>query len=324
MIAPVGHYLVTGCAGFVGSHLVDSVLARGDSVIGVDSFTDYYERQTKEANVAEARESSTFELVEADLGTATLDHLFQGVDGVFHLAARPGVRESWGESFDVYVRDNVVASQRVFEAAARTGVRVVFASSSSVYGDAEQHPTTEEAPFRPRSPYGVTKVAAEQLAAAYGRTLDLDAVALRLFTIFGPRQRPDMAVSRILTALLQGLPFRVFGSGTQSRDFTFIEDAVAAALVAMERAPHGAVYNVGGGSEISLSEVIALAEALADARLDTLVEAEANGDVRRTAADTGRIRSDLGWSPTTSFEEGLQRQLNWTAALVSPFGQAVP
>lgn len=312
MDLPVGRYLVTGCAGFVGSHLVDALLKRGDAVLGIDSFSDYYSREAKEANLSAARESLAFELLEADLAETQLAPALAGVDGVFHFAARPGVRASWGDSFPAYVRDNLVVTQRLLEAAAHAAVRVVFASSSSVYGDAETHPTPEEVPFQPRSPYGVTKVACEHLAAAYARTLGLDVVVLRFFTVFGPRQRPDMAIGRILTGLVTGSPFDLLGNGAQSRDFTYVRDAVDAAILAMEGAPSGAVYNVGGGCEASLLEVIELAEKLAGASLDVAVQGKAEGDVRRTSADTKRIRATLAWAPTTGLERGLRQQLEWT------------
>jgi nucleoside-diphosphate-sugar epimerase len=245
----------------------------------------------------------------ADLAATELEPLVEGVDGIFHLAARAGVRGSWGEAFDAYVRENVLVTQRVFEAAARAGVRVVFASSSSVYGDAERLPTPESVRPQPISPYGVTKLACEQLADAYLRSAGLDAVVLRYFTVYGPRQRPDMAFARIIAALRDGTPFEVFGSGSQSRDFTFVADAVSATEAAMAHGLTGAVYNVGGGTEASLADVIAMLEALSARRLDIRHASEARGDVRRTAADTAAIRRDLGWAPTTTLQEGLAAQL---------------
>jgi UDP-glucuronate 4-epimerase len=304
----MSRYLVTGCAGFLGSHLVEALLERGDEVVGVDAFTDYYSRGTKEENLRQAQDRG-LSLVELDLAEAALQPLIQDVSGVFHLAAQPGVRGSWGDSFAVYVRDNILATARLLEAAARAGVRVVLASTSSVYGNAEAYPTPEDAVPRPVSPYGVTKLACEQLARTYTDCFGLEAVALRYFTVYGPRQRPDMAFARIVSALLEQKPFHVFGTGGQSRDFTFVADAVSATLAAMELAPAGRVYNVGGGSETSLRDVIALAERLADLRLDARYEEAAVGDVRRTSADTTLIRADLGWSPQTSLEQGLALQI---------------
>ncbi|MGH3034536.1 MAG: NAD-dependent epimerase/dehydratase family protein [Gaiellaceae bacterium] len=302
-------YLVTGCAGFLGSHLVEALLGRGDEVVGVDSFSDYYAREKKEANLEEAQDRGGLSFVELDLAEGALPPLVQDVDGVFHLAAQPGVRGSWGDSFAVYVRDNILATARLFEAAAPAGVRVVMASTSSVYGNAEAYPTREDAVPRPISPYGVTKLACEQLAGTYAECFGLEVVALRYFTVYGPRQRPDMAFARIVSALLGGKAFHVFGTGEQSRDFTFVADAVSATLAAMELAPAGRIYNVGGGSETSLRDVIALGERLSGRRLDVRYEPSAAGDVRRTSADTTRIRSELAWRPQSALEEGLAAQL---------------
>jgi nucleoside-diphosphate-sugar epimerase len=307
----MGRYVVTGCAGFVGSHLAASLLDRGDEVLGVDSFTDYYARSLKEENLANLRERDAFSFGEADLAEDALEPLVEGADGVFHLAAQPGVRGSWGSTFAVYVRDNVVATQRLFEVASRLSVKVVFASSSSVYGDAEAYPTPEETPPRPISPYGVTKLGCEHLAAAYHRGFGLDVVGLRYFTVYGPRQRPDMAFTRITTAVVGGQRFHVFGTGEQSRDFTYVADAVAATIASMDHGPSWAVYNVGGGQEASLRDVIGMCEELSDRRLDVVYDEAMAGDVRRTAADTARIRRDLGWTPETGLEDGLRAQLDW-------------
>ena len=313
----MSRYLVTGCAGFVASHLVEALLARGDSVVGVDSFTDYYARETKEANLDGFRRDPRFELVEDDLASAPLERYVDGVRGIFHLAAQAGVRGSWGDSFSVYVRDNVVATQRLFEAAAGAGVRVVFASSSSVYGNAESYPTTEAVRPRPISPYGVTKLACEHLAHAYADSLRLDFIALRYFTVYGPRQRPDMAFTRICKAILTGDRFSVYGSGEQTRDVTYVADAVTATLAVMASAPAGAVYNVGGGSETSLIDVIRTAERLAARKLEISFEETMAGDVRRTAADTTLIRQDVAWQPRTTLEEGLANQIAWAETSAS-------
>jgi nucleoside-diphosphate-sugar epimerase len=305
----VSRYLVTGCAGFLGSHVAEALLRRGDEVVGVDAYTDYYPRSVKEANIEEALKEPSLSFVEFDLAEGALAPLLADVDGVFHLAAQPGVRGSWGDSFAVYVRDNILATQRLLEAAAHAGVRVVMASTSSVYGNAEAYPTGEDASPRPISPYGVTKLACESLARTYGESFGLRVVALRYFTVYGQRQRPDMAFARIISALLGGTPFHLFGTGEQSRDFTYIGDAVEATLAAMEGGPAGRIYNVGGGSETTLREVISLCEDLTGRSLDVRYEPSAPGDVRRTAADASLIRSELGWTPRTSLEEGLAAQL---------------
>jgi UDP-glucuronate 4-epimerase len=311
-------YLVTGCAGFIGSRLAEALLDAGETVVGVDAFTDYYAPELKEANVERLVAQPGFTLVRADLVEEPLEPLLEGCAGVFHLAAQPGVRGSWGDSFASYARANLLATQRVVEAAASVRVRVVLASSSSVYGEAERHPTHEDTPPRPISPYGVTKLGCEHLAHAYASVRALDAVVIRYFTVYGPGQRPDMAFTRIIRAVVTGEPFYMYGSGEQSRDVTYVDDAVGATVQAMERAPAGAVYNVGGGTETSLLEVIALVEELAGRRLDARHKAAAAGDVRRTAADTTRIRAALGWEPATSLEDGLSAQLEWAAGTVAP------
>jgi UDP-glucuronate 4-epimerase len=300
-------HVVTGAAGFIGSHLTEALLAAGHEVRAIDAFTDYYDSAVKEQNAA------AFPVERLDLAADPLD--FSDADGVFHLAGQPGVR-SFGVRFPLYVRHNVLASQRVFEAAARDGVRVVFASSSSVYGEAERFPTPEETPPAPLSPYGITKLTCEHLARASARSLGLDAVVLRYFNAFGPRQRPDMAFTRIATALAEGRPFELYGDGMQSRGFTYVADVVSATVAAMERGRSG-TYNVGGGTEASLLETIALFERLAGRPLEVAVGPPVPGDQRRTSADTTRIRSDLGWQPQVSLEEGLQAQWEWVSGRVA-------
>jgi nucleoside-diphosphate-sugar epimerase len=307
----MARYVVTGAAGFIGSHLVSTLLDDGGAVVGVDAFTDYYARELKEENLSAARGRGGFDFVERDLAEATLEDVVDGAEGIFHLAAQPGVRGSWGESFARYAHDNVVATQRVLETASKAGVRVVVVSSSSIYGNAEAYPTSEEVRPRPISPYGVTKLCCETLARAYAESAALDHVVLRYFTVYGPRQRPDMAYTRIVRALADGATFTVFGTGEQSRDVTYVGDAVAATVAAMTRGVGGATYNVGGGSETSLREAIAVCERLSGARLDVVYAGVAAGDVRRTAADTSRARRDLAWEPRTSVEEGLRAQLEW-------------
>ena len=310
-------YLVTGAAGFIGSHLSEALLERGDRVLGLDAFTDYYARADKEANLAGLREHPGFTLVEEDLNSADLPSLIAGSDGVFHLAGQPGVRGSFGDTFSTYLSDNLMATQRVFETAGRAGRRVVYASSSSVYGNAKSYPTTERSPVRPVSPYGVTKLCCEHLADSYADVLDLDAIGMRYFTVYGPRQRPDMATERICRALLSGDRFEVFGTGEQSRDVTYVLDAVSATMALMDRAPGRGVYNIGGGSETTLREIIETCERLSGRKLDAGYGEPAAGDVRRTAADCSLIREHVGWQPATGLEQGLQAQLDHVAA--TPF-----
>jgi UDP-glucuronate 4-epimerase len=298
----MSRYVVTGAAGFIGSHVADALLARGDDVVGIDSFTDYYDPTRKEQN------AGAFEVHRLDLADDDLD--LDGVQGVFHLAAQAGVRPSF-EHFDVYLRRNVLATQRLLESASAAGARVVFASSSSVYGDAERYPTPEEAELRPISPYGITKLAAERLVAAY----PVDAVVLRYFTVYGPRQRPDMGFSLLIDALLEDREFELFGD--PSRSFTFVGDVVEATIAAMERAPAGAVYNVGGGEEATLRNAIALLERVSGRTARVRQGERARGDARRTAADVRRIGDELGWSPSTSLENGLRAQWSWAADRVA-------
>jgi nucleoside-diphosphate-sugar epimerase len=297
-------YVVTGAAGFIGSHLVETLHAAGHEVVPVDCFTDYYDPALKEQNAA------GFEVSRLDL--AADDLALDGFDGVFHLAGQPGVRPSFSE-FDTYVRRNIIATQKVFESAVRSGTRVVFASSSSVYGDAESYPTPEDAVPQPISPYGITKHACEELAFAY----KLDAVLLRYFTVYGPRQRPDMAFARIVDALARGAAFELYGDGSQSRSFTYVADAVAATVAAMERAPERSLYNVGGGTEATMREAIATVEGVSGRTLDVVEKPVVAGDVRRTSADTTRIERDLGWRATTELADGLRAQWEWASVRVA-------
>ncbi|MFN0154654.1 MAG: NAD-dependent epimerase/dehydratase family protein [Gaiella sp.] len=298
-------YLVTGAAGFIGSHLAEEVRAAGHELRCVDSFNDYYAPQLKALNAA------TLDVERLDLATCDLEPLLDGVDGVYHLAAQAGVRASWGDTFDGYLRNNLQVTQRLFGAAAERGVRVVFSSSSSVYGNAATYPTAEDGPTVPVSPYGVTKLACEGLAAAYRESFGLDVVTLRYFTVYGPRQRPDMGFTRMLAALAAGSSYGVYGDGHQARDFTYVSDAVSANVLAMAAAPSGAIYNVGGGSEVELLDAIAVAETVAVRSLRIRFEEQAPGDARRTAADTSRIRSELAWRPTVPLADGLAAQWEW-------------
>jgi nucleoside-diphosphate-sugar epimerase len=301
-------YVVTGAAGFIGSHLAEALVEQGHDVLGVDCFTDYYDPALKEQNAADLN------VARVDLAEEELD--LAGVDGVFHLAGQPGVR-SFGDVFEDYVRRNLLATRRVFETAAASGVRVVFASSSSVYGEAERYPTPEETQPRPISPYGITKLGCELLANAYAKGFGLEAVVLRYFTVYGPRQRPDMALARIVDALARDASFELYGDGLQSRSFTFVADAVEATVAAMDNAPAGALYNVGGGAEATVREVIATLEGVAGRTLDVVERPAAAGDVRRTSADTTRIENDLGWRATTSLEDGLRAQWEWASVRVA-------
>jgi UDP-glucuronate 4-epimerase len=299
--------IVTGGAGFIGSHLVERLSAAGHDVVAVDCFTDYYDPALKRENARD------FEVVRVDLADEPLHDLVSGADGIFHLAGQPGVR-SFGDVFPVYVRRNLVVTDRIFSAAAASGTRVVFASSSSVYGDSERYPTPESAVPLPISPYGITKLACEHLARAYSKAFGLDVVALRYFTVYGPRQRPDMAFTRLVRALAGSETFEIYGDGGQARSFTYVGDAIEATVSVMDRAPSGAVYNVGGGTEATIREVIAALERLAGRKLVLRQRPPVPGDVRRTSADTTRIRREIGWQPRVSLEEGLRAQWEWGLA----------
>ena len=304
--------LVTGVAGFVGSHLAERLLAEGWRVVGVDAFTDYYPRAEKEENVAVAAESPDFELVEADLSSAPLEPLLRGRPAIFHLAAQPGVRGSFGDGFPTYLRDNLLATQRLFEAACEAGcARVVWASSSSVYGDAAAYPCREhETPTAPRSPYGMTKRACEDLAGIY-RLQGLDAVGLRYFTVYGPRQRPDMAIRRLCEAALSRTSFPIYGEGDQIRDFTYVADVVDATVRAVQADAPPPILNVGGSESATLLHVIETICELAQHEIELDRRPVQRGDVRRTGADASLARASLGWEPQVRLKEGLAATVAW-------------
>jgi nucleoside-diphosphate-sugar epimerase len=304
--------VVTGAAGFIGSTLVDRLLADGHTVVGLDAFTDYYPVDQKRANVAAALDHDAFRLVEDDLRTTSLDELLDGAEAVFHQAAQPGVRLSWS-AFARYVDDNVLATQRLLEAAqGRTGVRIVYASSSSVYGPALAYPTAETAVPQPHSPYGVTKLAGEHLTRTYAANWGVHTVALRYFTVYGPRQRPDMAIHRLIEAALGGGTFPLLGDGSQVRDFTYVDDIVDANVrAATADIDPGAVLNVAGASSWSMHEVIELVERLTGRPVELEHLDAARGDVHRTGGDTTQAEALLGWRATTDLEVGVQRQVAW-------------
>jgi UDP-glucuronate 4-epimerase len=307
--------LVTGCAGFIGSHLTESLLGDGHDVLGVDCFNDNYDRSQKLANLRNALDFETFRFARSDLADTDAARLLDGRDTVFHLAAEPGVRSSWGARFDVYLRNNVAATQRLLEAAlGRRDLRFVYASSSSVYGDAETLPTPEDALPRPLSPYGVTKLGAEQLCLLYHVNHGLQAVALRYFSVYGPRQRPDMAFNRFCLASLTDEPVTLFGNGWQTRDFTYVADVVAATrAAALADAAPGRVYNVGGGSRVSIRGALQVLAAVSGRRLDVQFEPREHGDAANTGADITHARGDLGFAPRTSLEAGLLAEYEWMA-----------
>ena len=309
--------VVTGAAGFVGSHLCRALLDAGHEVIGVDCFTDYYARSAKEAHLTGLRGRPHFWLVEADLLTMRLEPVLDGAEYVFHLAGQPGVRASWGADFETYARQNVLVTQRLLEACRGLSVgKLVYASSSSVYGDDTPLPMHEQALPRPLSPYGVTKLAAEQLCHLYAANHGVPATAVRYFTVYGPRQRPDMGFHRFLKAAISGSPITVYGDGEQTRDFTFVGDAVAATILAGARGVPGRAYNIGGGSRVSINHVLDLIAEISGRPIDIRREPSQKGDMRDTYADTSLARADLGFSPTTSLKDGLTAEYHWL--LTSP------
>ena len=304
--------VVTGAAGFIGSHLSERLVERGATVVGIDCFTDFYAPAIKAANLDGLQSDPNFELAVRDLAEDPLDDLLEGADGIVHLAAQAGVRGSFGGGFETYVRNNVLATQRLFEAAGDTGVtRVVYASSSSVYGTATTFPTTESSPRMAVSPYGMTKGATEDLAAVYQRTRGLEPVGLRYFTAFGPRQRPDMAFSRFFVRALTGEPIPVYGTGRQIRDFTYVDDIVAGTIAALERGVPGRAYNLGGGTPIALLDVIETIGELVGEEPQLTFHDAPIGEADRTGADCGLAERELGWTPAFSLREGLQAQLEW-------------
>ena len=309
--------VVTGCAGFIGSHLTEALLEDGHTVLGIDCFNDNYPRADKYGNLARAGGHERFRLLTADLVSADADALLEGADVVFHLAGEPGVRASWGPRFDRYTHHNVQATQRLLEAARETGVKFVYASSSSVYGDALTLPTHEDETPRPLSPYGVTKLAAEHLCVLYGEEHGVDTVALRYFSVYGPRQRPDMAFRRFCEAIVEGRPIEVFGDGRQTRDFTFVGDIVDATRAAAQAdTPTGRVYNIGGGNRTSLRCALEVLAGIAGRPLDIRHHGRESGDVMDTGADTTRAERELGFSPRTSLADGLAAELEWVRAPV--------
>jgi nucleoside-diphosphate-sugar epimerase len=304
--------LVTGAAGFIGSTLAELLVDAGHDVTGIDCFLDYYPREAKERNLESLRASPRFRLVEASLVDTDLAPLVSGVDWVFHQAAQAGVRSSWGDDFRIYSDNNVFATQRLLEACRATSLKkFVYASSSSIYGDSEDLPSRETSTPKPVSPYGVSKLAAEHLAWLYWKNYGLPTVSLRYFTVYGPRQRPDMAFHRFINSVMDDEPIVLYGDGEQSRDFTFVADIAEANVAAAASNAVGSVYNLGGGSRTTVNEVIATIGGLVgrEPRVDR--REVQKGDVKHTAADTSAARRDIGFAPRVTLAEGLARQVKW-------------
>lgn len=310
--SPRGRALVTGAAGFVGSHLAQHAGEAGYDVIAVDSLTPYYDTQLKKES-AETLLDAGIEFLEGDLRELDLSQLLSGVDVVFHQAGQPGVRASWADGFDDYIDANIKLTQKLLEASRGADLRrFVYASSSSVYGQAETYPVAEADPARPYSPYGVTKLAAEQLCSLYAANWGVPTVSLRYFTVFGPRQRPDMAFNRLIDAVLHAEPFPLMGDGNQVRDFTYVDDVAEANLLAAERdLEPGRVFNIAGGSTTTLWDVIQMVEDVAGAKVPLQHLPAQPGDVRKTSGSIERARTELGWSPQTDLRAGIERQFAW-------------
>jgi UDP-glucose 4-epimerase len=307
--------LVTGVAGFIGSTLAGRLLDRGDEVVGIDCFTDYYPRAIKELNLAGLRTNPRFRFVEDTLQATDMAPLLDGVTHVFHLAAQAGVRKSWGRDFQVYTVNNIEATQVLLEACVGRPIeRLVYASSSSVYGDDVPLPMKEASVLKPVSPYGVSKLAAEQLCYLYFVNHGVPTVSLRYFTVYGPRQRPDMGFHKFLKAILRGQDIPVFGDGEQTRDFTFVADIVTATAAAAAKGVPGRVYNIGGGSRVSLNYVLDLLGQVTGRAVRLRREPKQKGDMRDTYADSSQARADLAFAPTTSLADGLRAEYDWLVA----------
>ncbi len=314
--------VVTGVAGFIGSHVAERLLADGEEVVGIDCFTDYYEPSIKEGNLRPISEHPRFQLARVDLATDDLSRIKRATH-VYHLAGQPGVRGSWGDGFANYMRNNIAVTQRLAEALRGSTTKMVCASSSSVYGDADDYPTAEDCVLRPSSPYGVTKLAAEQLVLAYRRTSSLDARCVRYFTVYGPRQRPDMAFAKFIAAAQRGDAIEVYGDGRQTRDFTFVSDAVEATIRAgAVDDPKQAVFNVGGGSRVPVLDVLRILGEILGTTLDVRVGPPQRGDVRDTGADLTRAEATLGWRPVVKLGDGLRAQV--AAAFARRLGESTP
>lgn len=309
--------LVTGAAGFLGSNISERLISMGAEVIGIDCFIDYYPRALKEKNLTNLWASKQFTFIEKSLLDVNLSELLDGVDYVFHQAAQAGVRASWGKDFEIYTENNIKATQQLLDACKDKPIkRLIYASSSSVYGDVKEFPMRETMFLQPVSPYGVSKLAAEHLCVLYWKNFKVPTISLRYFTVYGPRQRPDMAFNRFIKAILKGDTIRIYGDGKQTRDFTFVADAVQANISAMTNGTPGGVYNIGGGSRISVNDVLAILGKISGIEPKISYEERQKGDVQDTCADTTLAKNELLYNPQVGIEEGLRQEYEWLKGLI--------
>ncbi len=308
------HSLITGCAGFIGSHIARSLIDSGDTVVGIDCFTDYYDKKLKEENIKGLLKSDRFTFLKEDLlTTGVLEGILSKTDCVFHLAAQPGVRTSWGKNFEIYIRNNILVTHKLLESAREFSIKkFVFASSSSVYGDSEL-PMKEDGMTRPVSPYGISKLTGENMCSLYGKSFGVPVVSLRYFTVFGPGQRPDMAFNRFIRAIIKGEEIIIFGDGSQTRDFTYIDDIVRGTIKASRSGKKG-VYNIGGGSRMVLNDAIKLIEDITGKKARVKYKKKEKGDVRDTFADIGKARKELKYKPDYDVKKGLEKEVEWIKA----------
>ncbi len=304
--------VVTGVAGFIGSYLAEELLEMGHQVVGIDSFTEFYPRQMKESNLFALQNNNKFRLIEGRLQDLNLERVLSGANYIFHLAAQAGVRTSWGESFSDYVDNNIIATQVLLESSKKLHLKkLVYASSSSVYGDVDKLPMSEDMKLCPISPYGVTKLAGERLSSVYNKSYHIPVVILRYFTVYGPRQRPDMAFHRFFRAAINGDTIVIYGDGSQTRDFTFVSDAVRGTLAAAEQGKSGRVYNIGGGNRTSLKDTLAVIKRVSGEKLKVKWDDFHRGDMRHSYADTTRAQRELNFAPQVDLEAGLKQQYQW-------------